>query len=1351
MAAKKRMIRRADALGKAKPGSGCAADPMRVSPAMPEAAAREGSAPKRTVPPVAGIGASAGGLAAFTKLISAMPADSGVALVLVPHLDPTHESLMVRLLARHTTMPVVAVEDEMVVEANHVYIIPPNKYMSIRDGVLRLTGPVDRRASQTSIDRFFRSLAADSAERSICIILSGTGSHGALGLKAVKAAGGMGMVQDPATAEYTSMPQSAIATGLVDFVLPVDQMPQALCRYIRHDYVKGRKTGAARTAAPDELDEVLALVRARTQLDFGPYAKKTLARRVQRRMSLNQFDCIADYRAFLGKRPSEVRHLSRDLLISVTSFFHDPEAWRELETAVITPLVRAKEPGAPVRVWSVGCATGEEPYSVGMLLLEQLAAAGKHCAVQIFATDVDEGAIDVARQAIYSESISADVAPDRLARFFTRVGDSFYQVNKQLRETVIFARQNLICDAPISKLDLVVCRNLLIYLEPEVQKKAIGLLHFVLVEGGFLFLGRSEPIGTNTGLFEPISPKRWTYRRQGPTRVDNLPFPVVKPKPLQARSERANWLQPPLKVAEAARNSLLRRYALSSVVIDRDYQVLHFAGRAEDYLIQPAGTPERNLLALARPSIESRLRVTIQRSINQNTPQSAQAVVVRRAGLPRRVNIDVAPLDQSPETEGLLLVSFQEQPCPAGELLEGAKARTHAAAPDLVHQLQQQLRTTREDLQGTIEQLESANEGLKASNEEVSSMNQELRSANVELELSTKQLQSVNEKLTVVNAQLQESVRNLEAANNDMANLFNCTGIATVFLDSALRIKRFTPACTRLFNLSAIDLGRPIGGIVKRFTDRDLVRDAQRVVGDLEPREQEVRTEDGCWYARRIVPYRTLDDRVDGVVMTFVDITERKQDADAVVGRLAAVVESCADAIVSNDLDGAIRTWNRGAERLYGYSPDEAVGRSIEMLLPDDHSGEWTHFLRQLARGEHIEHLETEHLHKDGRRLTVALTISPIRDGSGKVVSASSIARDISERKHAEEALRHREALLQAILNAAADSVITTDRAGVMQSVNPATERMFGYAAAEMVGQNVSMLMSTHYGQEHDGYMARYLETGESRIIGISREMPARRKDGTIFPTELAVSEIKHLGLFTGIHRDLSERKRLEREVVEAASMEQRRIGQDLHDSVAQELTALNLLARDLAETFRTEPARAEHLLGRIAEGLQRSHQGLRRVLRGLLPVAVDSAGLMAALADLADRTEREGKVMCTLECPIPVAVEDNLIATHLYLIAQEAVHNAVKHARPRSVRISLQSNHSLVLSVECDGIGMRISPAANQGLGLRAMRNRAAIIGATLTIEPARPSGTVVTCVLPRRNNEPTSAQAASPRAHRR
>jgi two-component system CheB/CheR fusion protein len=1402
MAAKKRNTRKAPKQPQpAQQPTGAGEQPGEV-PTSPADAALTESKPQESRPPVAGIGASAGGLDAFKKFFAAMPADSGIGFVVIPHLDPKHESMMAELLTRYTAMLVVEAKDGMQVEANHVYIIPPNKYMTIADGFLQLSGPVQRGGPPTSIDLFLRSLAEDAQEKAICIILSGTGAHGALGLKAIKAAGGLAMVQDPETAEYPLMPRSAIATGLADYVLPVEQMPEALIKYVQHYYVNG---GAEEPEPPDHLNQVLALLRVRTRLDFRYYRKKMLTRRIERRMSLSHFNALSDYLAFLREHPDELKQLAKDLLISVTSFFRDPEAWQALETEVIAPLVRDKEAEGSLRVWSAGCATGEEAYSLGMLVLDQVAAAHKDCQVHIFATDIDEASLEVARHAIYPDSISSDVSPERLGRYFTRVNDSSYQVGKHLRETVTFARQNLITDAPFSKLDLIVCRNLLIYLEPEVQRKVVSLLHFALLEGGFLFLGSSETIGPHTDLFESVSKKWRIYRRIGPSRPERLEFPIASaeealPQPRRPAARPARRLN----FADLTHRLLLDKFAPATVLVSRKYEILFVFGAADRYLAISPGVPTPDLMLMAREGLRNRLRSAIHKAVRENGPVQLTDVHVKRNGTSYPVRVDIEPVHNPDVPDGLLLITFQD----AGPELPLPQQPVEVVPEEsLVRQLENELKATKEDLQSTIEELESSNEELKASNEEVVSMNEELQSANEELETSKEELQSLNEELTTVNSQLHDKVEELEKASNDMTNLLHCTDIATVFLDTDFRIKRFTPVATKLFNLIDSDIGRPIADITSQFTDADLPGDARKVLQNLLPSEKEVATADGSWF-RRIMPYRTHDNRIEGVVLTFNDVTALRRTDAALRAQLASEA-----AALTRLHQASSRLW-RTQDLHEGLN--EMLAATIELLNADKGNVQlldatrgvlliatqrgfeqpFLDYFREVSVQEHsacgralrtgtqiiVEDVETDEsyaplwpiasvadyravvstplLGRGGRPLGMISTHfrSPHRPSEQDLRRLDLYARraaDFIERCRTEETLRatdeqlrqlneslerqvaertldlqEREARLQAILDSTGDAIITIDHQGVIQSVNPGAERMFGYAAAELVGQSVTMLMPSPYREAHDGYLARYLQTGEKHIIGLNRETVARRKDGTIFPADLAVSEIPQLKLFTGIHRDLTDRKRLEREVVEAASLEQRRIGQDLHDSVAQELTALNLVAGDLIELLQTGPAQASQLAEQLVQGLKRSQQELRTVLRGLLPVAVDSEGLMAALTELAARTRQEGKVTCTFDCPEPVSVVDNVTATHLYLIAQEAVHNALKHGKPRNIRITLMSDHLLILHVQYDGIGMA-AQRKNNGLGLRILRNRAAIIGATLTIEPAEPTGTLVTCTV--------------------
>jgi two-component system CheB/CheR fusion protein len=835
-------------------------------------------------PPVVGIGASAGGLDAFKHFFTAMPADSGVGFVLIPHLDPKHQSLMVELIARYTKMPVVEAADGMPVEANRVYIIPPNKYMTFRSGVLQLTGPVERTGPQTSIDLFLRSLADDKQEKAICIILSGTGAHGTLGLKAIKAANGMAMVQDPNTAEYPRMPENAIATGLADYILPVKRMPEALIKYIEFYHVNGSKTGVE---AQNDLDKVLGLLRTRMRFDFRCYRVRMLTRRIERRMSLLHLDKIADYLDYLREHPDEVKQLFRDLLISVTNFFRDPEAFQALETEVVAPLVRVKEFDAPFRIWSAGCATGEEPYSLGIMLLEQLAAEKKSCKVQIFATDVDEAALEAGRHGVYPDTISTDVSLERLGRYFTRKDDSSFQVTEKLRELVVFARQNLITDAPFSKLDLIVCRNLLIYLEPEIQKKIIALLHFSLNEGGYLFLGPAETLGRHTELFEPVSKKWRIFRRTGPVRLERVEVPIANTtdRLLPVRRLEPPTANRPVSFADMTHRLLLDQFAPAAVMINRKYEILYFFGPTDRYLATPAGEPTHDLMMIAREGLRTKLRSAIHKAVRENNLVTLADVQVKRNGELHSAILTIRPVQGQQGENGLLLVTFQD----SDQVSAPVRPPDSPAEESLVRQLECELKITREDLQSTIEELESSNEELKVSNEEVMSMNEELQSTNEELETSKEELQSLNEELTTVNNQLQDKLGDLETANNDMANLLNCTEVAIIFLDSEFRIKRFTRPAMRLFNLIATDLDRPIGDITPKFTESTLREDVEQVLRNLALQEKQVQTSDGCWRSRRITPYRTRDDHIEGVVLTFTDVTQVRHAAEQ-TKRLAGVL-----------------------------------------------------------------------------------------------------------------------------------------------------------------------------------------------------------------------------------------------------------------------------------------------------------------------------------------------------------------------------------------------------------------------------------------------------------------------------
>jgi two-component system CheB/CheR fusion protein len=1072
---------------------------VKVEPAKPRtraaASAKTAEPVAQTVEAVVGMVASAGGLAAFKAFFQAMPADSGMAFVLIPHLDPKHESLMAPLLGRHTRMPVMEAEDGQPLKANHVYVIPPNRCLSLHEGVIHLNEPPSRGAGETAIDPFLRSLAEDQQERAICVILSGTGTHGSLGLKAVKAAGGMAMVQEPASAEYDRMPRSAIDTGLADYVLPPGQMPGELIKYVRH-FVAGTAAILAPTALQNDLTPVIALLRARTQFDFRAYRKRMLLRRLQRRMGLSNLDQFGDYLALLRDKPEELTQLTRDLLISVTCFFRDPEMFRVLETEVLPKLVDARDQDTPIRVWVPGCATGEEAYSLAMLLIERIAASGKACPLQVFATDVDEGALETGRRGIYPEVLLSDLGRTRQERFFTRADANHWQVSKQLRESVLFAAQNILADAPFSKLDLVSCRNLLIYLEPEAQQKLLQLFHFALNEEGYLILGPSESVGRQIDLFQPVSKKWRIFRRISSARPARAGFPIQAGEHVHEAHLRPGTVPVlPGNLTELTRKVLLEDYAPAAVVVNRRYEILHYSGPTQLYLQQPGGPPCNDLLTLSLPALRPRIRAAVIKAINENDRADIGGIRIKRAGQPVMVRLAAQPLPRNKLTEeGLFLVTFQDEP----EMPQPTGAGPEQARTDeqVVRQLEYELKTSREELQSTIEELESSNEELKASNEEVMSMNEELQSTNEELETSKEELQSLNEELVTVNSQLRDKVDELEDSTNDMDNLLASVDNATLFLGVDRSIQRFTPSATRLFNLIASDIGRPIDHITARFDDPDLLHDIDQVLQRLASSEKEVLHDHEHWYLRRITPYRTADNRIRGVVLTLTDITaikraeldlrdlaghleqrvsertaeleaeikERQKAEQALIAReteLRALVHDAPVGIAQADpRDGRLLMVNPRFCAITGYSEAELLGRTFsEITHPDDRTADFEGWLR-LGRGEAQSYqTEKRYVRKDGTTIWGDVKVIMLHDAHGQPLRSLGVIADITERKllqmqlteHSVK-LQHERNFTDAILDTAAAVIIVSDAEERVVRYNKACNTLTGYDFAEFKG-----------------------------------------------------------------------------------------------------------------------------------------------------------------------------------------------------------------------------------------------------------------------------------------------------------
>jgi two-component system CheB/CheR fusion protein len=846
--------------------------PSTTPPPSPDAAP---SAPPHHFP-IVGIGASAGGLEALELFLKSVTVGSGMAFVIVQHLDPTHKGMMAELLQRATPMRVMQVQDRTRVQPDCVYVIPPNKDLSILHGVLHLLDPVAPRGLRLPIDFFFRALAEDAEERSIGVILAGMGTDGTLGLKAIKGKAGVVFVQDPVTAKFDGMPRSAVAAGLADVVAPVETLPGKILAYLHHVPLMAKPGLAEKDEGHSAFEKVVILLRAKTGHDFSLYKKNTVYRRIERRMGIHQIDQIGTYVRFLQENPQELELLFKELLIGVTSFFRDPAAWEVLKAQVIPALLKDRPPSQALRVWIPACSTGEEAYSLAIVFkeaLEQLKPAQSH-KLQIFATDLDRDAIEKARAAVFPANIAADVSPERLRRFFVPV-EHGYQVAKSVRELVIFAPQNVAMEPPFTKLDLVSCRNLLIYLTPELQKKLLPLFHYSLNPAGVLFLGSAETIGEFTGLFASLEGKARLYRRiEAGLRSEPIEFPPSF-APARMGAPPPNALKPPANLQSQAEQLLLQRYSPAAVLVNDKGDILFISGRTGKYLELPAGKTNMNLFAMAREGLRYELSDAFRKALRQKDAVIRKNIKVGTNGGVQTVDLTVQAIAEPEALQGLVMIVFTDMDTPP-DTKGPAKAKGSAASHARVAALERDHEQTRMELQTTREEMQTSQEEAKSTNEEMQSMNEEFQSTNEELTTSKEEMQSMNEELQTLNHELQAKLDTLSQLNNDMKNLLESTEIATVFLDPALHVRLFTAGSNRVFKLIPGDVGRPITDIASELAYPELAAVAREVLRTLAVHEQPVAVRDGRWFLVRIMPYRTLENMIDGVVITFTDITASK-------------------------------------------------------------------------------------------------------------------------------------------------------------------------------------------------------------------------------------------------------------------------------------------------------------------------------------------------------------------------------------------------------------------------------------------------------------------------------------------
>jgi two-component system CheB/CheR fusion protein len=962
---------------------------------------------------IIGIGASAGGLEALEKFFTAMPPDSGFSFVVVQHLSPDYKSLMVEILTKYTRMRVIHARDGMLVQPDHVYLMPRKKNMTIFHKKLFLTDQDHNHANiNLPIDHFLKSLAEDQQEKAVGIILSGTGSDGSRGIRMIKEAGGIVIVQSRESAKFDGMPLSAITTGIVDYILTPEQIPDTLLKHIKHPHsIKIEDVNNKTSSEEDNLTKILSVIRNETGIDFTFYKPSTIVRRIEHRMSINQLGDLKYYLRHLYNTPNEVKNLAKELLIGVTQFFRDQPAFELIETKVIPQIFKNQTIKKTFRVWSVGCSTGEEAYSLAILFKEYLEKNDlKDLEIKIFATDIDKKALEYASTGIYSESMSADISKERLRKYFVKKGDT-YQVTREIREMVIFAPHNIAKDPPFSKIDLISCRNLLIYFQARLQKKVFSTFSFSLNTGGFLFLGPSESLNEFSEAFKSMDIKWKIYEYKGTSKTaiisERISTDFVKnnrDKILQAPSNHDRTINKPVnedKILGKAFETMLDNYNLSSVVITESADLIHVYGDINNYLKIPKGKVQLNLLKMVDKELNIALGTAVHRAFRDLDKVVYRNVDVRVDGKAKKINLVINPFMDHDRKEKLAMVTFEEITNLPDEQLETPNFDLQTESSQLIADLEYELQFTKENLRATVEELETSNEELQATNEELLASNEELQSTNEEL-------QSVNEELITVNSEYQSKIGELTELNNDMNSLYSSTDIGTIFLDLDLCIRKFTSGIKKEINIITHDIGRPLEHISHNLKYNDLIKDSESVLESHHSIEREVQGKNDNWYLLRIQPYRTTDNVIKGVVILLIDITKLKkidiQLKDETAQRLklyqeSVILQNISDAVISFDTNFKILSWNKGAERIYGWKQEDVTGHNLNKVLNSEFTGlnQEKYVKQYLKNGYWLGEIVQER--SDGNKLIILSLSTVNRNGKEEKFQGLVVNRDITSNK----------------------------------------------------------------------------------------------------------------------------------------------------------------------------------------------------------------------------------------------------------------------------------------------------------------------------------------------------------------
>jgi len=1018
--------------------------------------------------PVVGVGASAGGLEAFRELLKHLPTDTGMAFVLIQHLDPHHESLLAPLLARTTSMPVSEARDNMKVEPNNVYVISPDTNMGILHNSLQLVQREAERGRYLPVDWFLRTLAEDRGASAIGVVLSGTASDGTLGLKAIKAANGLTFAQDEFSAEYYGMPGSAIAAGCVDFILSPQQIALEIARIARHPYLLHERLVDPIPESGDQLNKVFLLLRSRTGRDFTYYKHSTLRRRIKRRLLVHKLDRMKDYVRLLEQNPAEVDALFQDILINVTEFFRDQDSFLALENEVL-PRILKRPQNAQIRIWAPGCSSGEEVYSIAIILQELMGMDGTSQPVQIFGTDIDPDAIEQARRGIYSERIVNEVSPERLKRFFAKVSTG-YQISKGIRDMCIFAEQDVTKDPPFSKLDLVCCRNLMIYLGSVLQKKVLQIFHYALQPTGVLMLGTSESIGGHADLFRVMDAKNKLYTKKTlTTQASHIftPQALFQDGLPEAHPRRIGQSTLAYDLHQEADQLVLARYGPPGVVINQDMEILSFRGETGPYFNPMPGTASLNLMKLARQELAIDLRAAVHKALKEGKPVRKEAVRVRMDVGPRLVDLQIFPMQGPVEQERSLLVLFEKQEPKEEESARDNEGRGNSVVNNRIRELEQELAANREYMRSIIEEQEASNEELQSANEEIQSTNEELQSSNEELETAKEELQSTNEELATVNEELENRNLELVSANNDLNNLMSSVNLPILMLGEDLRVRQFTRQAEKLLNLIGADIGRPVSQIRPNVDIPDMESMVTEVIHSMAIKSRELQDNKGHWYSMRARPYKTMDNRIQGAVITFIDIDDIK-DAEqlrrmrdellASEERLKAILENSAAVIYLKDASGCYQLINRRFEELFGLNRDVVIGKTDHDLFPKSYANQLRANDRLIMKANEPITFEEKVPQHDGDHVYVSVKF-PLHGADGEISELCGISTDITQHIRDETKLRQSCDQILLVINMLPMQLAYLDRNERYMFANKGYAERYGLTVEALMGRGKQELM----------------------------------------------------------------------------------------------------------------------------------------------------------------------------------------------------------------------------------------------------------------------------------------------------